>query len=196
MTAMQRDYFVLERSGPSTYPLLRWDQSGSLFRKGKPVALSEPVRLALSEPVPPEPVMVDHHSLPQPVVSARVKDVLEPLDLHGLQLVPADVRVGGEVLRYWLLHLWRRIPCVDRTRSRLSLDEEDGDVLGIDKLVLDEDVLGELPLAERLAFRLAEQVVHIFHGSVVDRVMTLTPPPEGLRFVSVSQWNDSAGFQE
>jgi hypothetical protein len=30
---------------------------------------------------------------------------------------------------------------------------------------------------------------------VVDRVMGLTPPPEGVRFVPVPDWNDSAGFR-
>jgi hypothetical protein len=192
---MQRDYFVIERAGPNTYPLLGWDQSASMFRKGRPVSFAEPIRLRLAEPVPPAPVMVDHHSLPAPVVSRRVRDVLAQLELPGVQFVPADVRVGEAVLRYWLVHMWRRIPCVDRARSTLTLDEDDGDVLGIDSLVLDEEVLGAVPLEERLAFRLAEQVVHIFHRSVVDRVMNLTPPPEGIRFIPVPDWSDSSGFR-
>lgn len=192
---MQRDYFVIERAGPATYPLLGWDQSASLFRKGKPVSVSEPIRLRLAEPVPPTPVMVDHHSLPAPVVSRRIMEVLARLELPGVQLVPADVQVGETVLRYWLVHMWRRIPCVDRARSRLDLDEDDGDILGIDKLVLDEDVLNGMPLQERRAFRLAEHVVHLFHRDVVDQVMNLTPPPEGLRFIPAPDWNDSAGFR-
>jgi hypothetical protein len=58
-----------------------------------------------------------------------------------------------------------------------------------------KDVLGALPLVERLVFRLAEQVVHVFHRSVVDQVLALTPPPEGLRFIPVADWSDSAGFK-
>jgi hypothetical protein len=61
--------------------------------------------------------------------------------------------------------------------------------------VLDEDVLREISLHERLAFRLKEAVVHVFHRTVVDRVMRLTPPPEGLRFIPVPDWNDSSGFR-
>lgn len=192
---MQRDYFVMERAGPNTYPLLGWDQSALVFRKGKPVSVSEPVRLRLAEPVPPTPVMVDHHSLPAPVVSRRLMEVLAQFELPGVQLFPADVRVGEAVLRYWLVHMWRRIPCVDRARSQLNVDEDDGDVLGIDKLALDETVLNGMPLDERRAFRLAECVAHVFHRSVVDRVMGLTPPPAGLRFIPVPNWNDSSGFR-
>ncbi|MBZ4417862.1 imm11 family protein [Myxococcus sp. RHSTA-1-4] len=192
---MQRDYFVIERAGSNTYPLLGWDQSALMFRKGKPVNLAEPIRLRLAEPVPPMPVMVDHHSLPAPVVSRRLMEVLARFELPGVQLVPADVRVGEAVLRYWLVHMWRRIPCVDRARSQLNVDADDGDVLGIDKLALDEDVLNGMPLEERRAFRLAESVVHVFHRSVVESVMSLTPPPEGLRFIPVPDWNDSAGFR-
>jgi len=61
--------------------------------------------------------------------------------------------------------------------------------------VLDEDVLREISLHERLAFRLKEAVVHVFHRTVVDRVMRLTPPPDGLRFIPVPDWNDSSGFR-
>jgi hypothetical protein len=192
---VQREYFVLLRERSQQHPLLAWDQSYRTFLKPRPVEVLEPVQLKLGEPVPPKPVMVDHHSLPAPVVSSRVKDALEAMRLQGVQLVPADVRVGDQVLRYWLVHMWRRLRCVDRERSGLTLDSSDGDVLEIERLVLDESVLRELSLEERLAFRLEESVVHLFHASVVARVMSLTPPPEGLRFIPVPDWNGSAGFR-
>ena len=192
---MQYEYFVLLRSRSQRHPLLAWGQSYRAFLKARPVEVLEPVKLRLGEPVPPSPVMVDHHSLPSPVVSSRVKEVLEAAQLQGVQLVPADVQAGDEVLRYWLVHMWRRLACVDREHSALTLDPTDGDILHIDKLVLDEDVLREIPLHERLAFRLEEAVVHVFHHTVVDRVMSLTHPPEGLRFIPVPDWNDSSGFR-
>jgi hypothetical protein len=37
--------------------------------------------------------------------------------------------------------------------------------------------------------------VYLFHRTVVDQVMSLIPPPEGLRFIPVPDWNDSAGFR-
>ncbi|MFP2928530.1 imm11 family protein [Pyxidicoccus sp. 3LG] len=192
---MQSEYFVLLRARSQQHPLLSWGQSYRAFLKGRPVEVLEPVKLKLGEPVPPRPVMADHHSLPSPVVSSRLKDTLEVARLPGVQFVPADIQVGDEVLRYWLVHMWRRIACVDRERSVLTLYPTDGSIMDIDRLVLDENVLREIPLQERLAFRLQEDVVHLFHSTVVERVMSLTPPPEGLRFVPVPEWNDSAGFR-
>lgn len=192
---MQADYFVLGRARSQHHPLLAWDQSSLAFRKGTPVPITEPIKLTLGEPVPPQPVMVDHHSLPQPVVSPRLKNVLEQMQLHGVQLVPADVRAGDIVLRYWLLHFWHRIGCMDRERSQFTLSPSGRVLLSLDRLVLDENVLGDVPLPKRLAFRLAGAGVHLVHRAVVDRVMGLTPPPEGLRFIPVPEWNDSAGFR-
>jgi hypothetical protein len=140
--------------------------------------------------------MVDHHSLPKPVLSLRLKNVLESLRLFRVQLVPADVRVNDTVLHYWLLHVHNEIACVDRTRSVMSIDDEDGGILGIDSLALDERVLAEIPLEERLVFLLAEAPsVCVVHRSVVDQVMALTPEPEGLCFIPANAWNDSAGFR-
>ncbi|MFP2962302.1 imm11 family protein [Myxococcus sp. 1LA] len=192
---MQEDYFVLMRARSQQHPLLAWAQSYRPFLKGRPVAVTDPVRLTLGEPVPPRPIMVDHHSLPDPVVSPRLKDVLDTVQLPGVQLVAAGVQVGDATLSYWLVHMWRRIACVDRERSKLTLDPDDGDVLDIQRLVLDEAVLGEIPIEERLAFRLAESVVHLFHRTVAERVLSLSPPPEGLRFIPVAEWSDSSAFR-
>jgi hypothetical protein len=158
--------------------------------------VGEAVKLKLGEPVPPKPIMVDHHALPEPVVSSRIQEALEPLQLHGVQWVPADVQAQeGDVRRYWLMHMWREIRCMDRRASVFKAAPSGQFLLSLDKLVLDEAVLRELPLQERLAFLLEEDTVHLFHRVVVDRVLSLQPPPEGLRFIPVSAWSDSAGFR-
>ncbi|MBZ4420425.1 imm11 family protein [Myxococcus sp. RHSTA-1-4] len=191
---MQTEYFVIMRAGPSSYPLLAWDEFSGPFFRGVFAPFTRPIRLRLGAPVPRNPVMVDYHSLPTPVVSERLKDVLEPMDLHGVQLVPADVKVApDDVRRYWMLHVYNEIACIDRQRSTLSL-YSDGDVLGIDKLVLDENVLREIPLEQRRVFVLAESTsTHLFHQSVMDPLMALQP--EGVRFIRADQWNDGAGFR-
>jgi hypothetical protein len=194
--SLQQDYFVLCRAGPNTYPLLGWDQSASAYRKGRPVPTLEPVKLRLGEPVPPRPVMVDYHGLPEPVVSTRVKDAMEPLGLEGAQLVPADVRVGETVLPYWLLHVHARFQCMDRERSVFRTSSSGLLMLSLSKLVLDEAVLADMPLARRSIFVLAESTsVTLVHRTVVERVLALTPPPEGLRFIPVGEWSDAAGFK-
>ncbi|TQF12001.1 hypothetical protein FJV41_31230 [Myxococcus llanfairpwllgwyngyllgogerychwyrndrobwllllantysiliogogogochensis] len=192
---MTADYCVVTRAGSDRFPLLEWDEDGSRFYRGEPVVVTAPIKLRLGHPVPHNPVMADYHSLPRPVVAPRVKDVLEPLNLRGVQLVPADVLVQGEdVRRYWLLHVYQRIACVDRRHSLLRIDEDDGDILGIQRLVLDGAALEAVPEESRLVFRLAESPsVHLFHRTVVDAVLALRP--EGLRFIPTARWNDAADFQ-
>ncbi|QSQ20545.1 hypothetical protein JY651_35690 [Pyxidicoccus parkwayensis] len=192
---MQKDYFVIESEASNNHPMLQWDQLAGHFRKGVAVKVDEPVRLRLGKPVPRNPVMVDHHELPEPVVSTRLKDLLEPMNLFRVQLVPTDVTVKpDDVRRYWLMHIYNTITCVDRQRSSLSIDEDDGGILGIRKLVLDEEVLRAIPLEQRLVFRLAESTsTNVFHQSVADKVLSLKP--EGLRFIPVERWNDGAAFQ-
>ncbi|HYO60235.1 imm11 family protein [Archangium sp.] len=191
---MQLDYFVLERAGPSNYPLLEWDALYWGFGKPQPVAIKEPVRLRLGDPVPRKPVMVDHHSLPEPVISTRLKEVLEPLELFGVQFVPADVKVReGEVLRYWLVHVYNEISCLDRQQAKFTTLPS-GRIFDFDRLVLDEKVLGEIPLERRRVFILAEwRSAYLFHRSIVEKVLALQP--EGLRFFRVDEWSDSAGFR-
>lgn len=193
---MQTDYFVIEAEANSSHPLLQWDEDSGRFYKGERVAVTEPVRLRLGSPIPVSPVMVDHHTLPEPVFSRRVMELLEPLELHDVQLVPADVKVKpDDVRRYWLLHVFNEIPCIDRQRSSCTF-YPDGSVLGLNKLVLDERALQEIPLEQRMLFVLAESPsTYVFHRSLVDRILALTPPPEGMRFFRVDRWNDSAGFQ-
>jgi hypothetical protein len=194
---MQTEYFVIESAPNNRHPLLQWDELVWGFGRPEPVSVAHPVRLRLGKPIPRDPEMVDHHSLPQPVFSTRIAEVLEPLDLFGVQLVPADVKVKEcDVRRYWVLHVYNEISCVDRQRSVLSIDDDDGRVLGIDSLVLDERVLERIPQEQRLLFVLEESIsTCVFHRSVVERILALTPPPEGVRFIRVDRWNDSAGFQ-
>lgn len=192
---MQTDYFVIESELNNNHPLLTWDEEGLGFGRPEPVERSEPVRLRLGRPIPRKPVMVDHHCLPQPVFSARIVEALESLALYGVQLVPANVAVTpDDVRRYWVLHVYNEIHCLDRLRSVCTF-YSDGGVLGMDKLVLDERVLAEVPLERRMLFVLAECTsTYVFHRSIVERVLALMPPPEGLRFIRVDRWNDSVGF--
>ncbi|MFP2930233.1 imm11 family protein [Pyxidicoccus sp. 3LG] len=187
-------YYVVGRAGSNRYPLLAWDEDGLRYMRFEPVDDGRPIRLRLGSPAPAVPVMTDYHSLPSPVVSQRVRDVLAALPLVGVQLVPADVRVRGEdVRRYFLVHVYQRVAAIDRERSVLDLFE-DGDVLGIQNLVLDMEKIAEVPLEQRLVFRLMESPsVHLFHESVVDAVLALQP--EGVRFTPANGWSDSAGFR-
>jgi hypothetical protein len=187
-------YYVVGRAGSNRYPLLEWEENGSRYSRMQPVNDGKTVQLRLGSPVPASPVMVDYHSLPRPVVSQRLRDVLAAQPLVGVQLVPADVRVrGDDVRRYYLVHVYQRIAAINRERSVLDIGVLEK-VLGIQHLVLDMEKIAQVPLEQRLVFRLWESPsVHLFHESVVNAVLALQP--EGIRFTPADGWSDSVGFR-
>lgn len=192
---LQSEYFVIERENKG-YPLFSWDQSSGQFGLGRPVQFNEPVSLRIKEPVPPEPELVDFHELPEPVFSHRVGQILAPLDIYGIQLVPAKVRNPNDrqpvFHDYCFMHIWNRISCLDKDNSELEL-YDDGSIFGIEKLVLNERTLGAFELPKRLIFQLAEKTpVSIIHLSVKDALMAARPV--GVRFIPVKEWYTDIAF--
>ncbi len=190
-----QDYFVIERGGSNNYPLLEWDQNAGPFRKGKPVTVTEPIKLRLGAPVPAHPEMVDYHSLPRPVVGERIKNLLEPMNIDGIQLIPARIPVEGRMHDYWLLHVFNEISCLDRDKSKCAYSKR-GRVIDIKDLVLDEAVLQAIPLEKRLIFVLGESTsTYLFHRSIKDAIMALEPAPKGLQFFCADVWGSDAVFR-
>ncbi|NOK05850.1 hypothetical protein HNV27_30495 [Myxococcus xanthus] len=193
---MQADYFVLVRTGDADVPLLRWDQESGDFRRGREVVVKEAIQLQLLAPVPAAPRMLDHHALPDPVVSTRVRNVLRPLELHRVQLLPAEVPVGDEVYTYWLVHIFNELRCLDEEKSEVTRSPGGRFIYSIGRLVLQEEALAGVPLSERRVFALAESPsVSLFHREVVERILALQPAVQGLRFVPASQWTTNSAFE-
>ena len=187
------DYYILARSNNDNYPLLEWDQKSGMFRKWKPVAISDPVSLRLGEPVPNNPEMVDYHSLPKPVVSEKINNILEAMEIYGIQLLPAKVKVNNDELDYWFVHIFNKIACLDLEKSQCEIDDDDGGVLDIMRLVLNDAVLEEIPLEHRLVFVLSEYTaVYLYHETVRDAIMSVNPV--GLRFFNVDEWSTDSAF--
>ena len=185
------DYYVIERANNNNHPLLEWEQES--IRSDKPTQITEPLQLRLGKPIPRKPQMVDYHSMPEPVIGKKIKDVLEPFNLHGVQLLPARVTGKDAVYDYWLLHVFNRIACVDRKNSVLSIDDDDGGIIDIKKLALDEKVLKEIPEEKRLVFVLAESTsTYLFHAKIKDAIMKVQP--EGVRFIKSSEWGSGTAF--
>ena len=189
---MNNEYFVIDRAGNNSHPLLEWDERSIDFNRGVPVANGRTVRLKLGDPVPRAPVMVDYHSLPDPVVSAKIRDVLAALRLHKVQLIPANVKAKDKVHDYTLVHIYNEIAAVDRVASDADYSPM-GSLLDVRRLVLSVAVLSRIPLAERLVFILAESTsTELFHQSVRDAVMATNPV--GVRFHPIASWNSNSSF--
>ncbi|MCP4485831.1 MAG: hypothetical protein GY820_00665 [Gammaproteobacteria bacterium] len=194
---LQDEYYVIERENNDNYPLVSWDESRGGFGLGKPVVYKGVIKLRLGEPISPNFEWVDYHSnSTNPVVSKIIIDALAPKDIYGIQLVPAKIRnpkdSSAESKSYWFMHIWNRITCMDSENSELEL-YDDGSIFGIERLTLDESVLGRIELKERLIFELAEKTsVLLVHKVIKDTIEVVNP--KGCRFFKVSDWYSDIAF--
>lgn len=192
------DYYIVMRENNPKYPLLGWRQD-YLIRSMEPFNIDEPIKLRVGDPVPKKYEMVDYHSLPESVISEKIKNVLEPINIYGTQLLPTTVEgEKGDVYSYYLLHIYNEISCMDKRKSKYEdwgdPDDEDDIDFDISKLVLDEDVIKTIPLEKRLVFRLVEDTSkNLFHKSIRDTIMA--KDPKGIKFVDVDDWTDGSSFE-
>lgn len=195
---LQEEYYVIDRENRDHFPLFSWDQMESEYGMGKPVKYAEPIKLCLSEPISPEFEWVDYHKLPGPVISKRILDALLPLDLYGVQFVPAKVRNPKDTLAeprdYWFVHVWNRIACLDEDASEVER-YKDGSIFEIEELVLDEEKLGMFEPRKRMVFELAEDIsVILVHKEVKKAIESVQP--KGVRFFKATEWNSDICFED
>ncbi len=198
MNMLQDEYYIIERTNNDNYPLFSWDESRGEHGLGKPVPFNKPIKFLLGEPISSNFEWVDYHSNPtNPVVSNRIADVLAPMDIYGIQLVPAKVRNPkdpfSEIKDYWFIHVWNRIACLNKEKSEIEYDEVDGQIWGFDKLVLDEETLGFFELRKRLVFELTEKTsVLLIHQTIKDAIESVNP--KGCRFFKATEWRSDIVF--
>ncbi|GHS90140.1 hypothetical protein FACS189487_11490 [Campylobacterota bacterium] len=133
--------------------------------------------------------MVDHLSCDHSVFSKKVYDVLEPLNIKGLQLVPVIItgNKGEEYDNYWVANIYNTIECFDKEKSVYKYSDFLACWERIEKLVLDKEKLSKIPLDERLVFIPKETSQFIvYHKSIVDVILSVNP--EGVFFVPVEKW--------
>jgi len=195
---LQNDYFIIERENNDNYPLFSWDQTADEFGLGAPAEFIAPVKLRLRDPISPKFEWVDYHQLPDPVVSPSLANVFSKLHIYGIQLIPALVAhyatPFSEPQNYVFIHVWNRIACLDRDNSELECNRDGTRIFGIQKLVLNENVLHSTPLSNRLIFELEEKSsVLLVHASLKDAIEAVSP--KGCRFFKVSDWNSDSSFK-
>jgi hypothetical protein len=189
------NYFVLERENIDNYPLLVFDNGDEdrLFKIGKPISVPSPVQLSIGKPKPKKPVLVDYHKTPIPVFSPRIADVLVPMHISEIQLIPAELNTGGAKHPYHVLHIMNKIACIDFDASELKWISPKfiGEIL---KLVLDIKTLNEIPLEKRMIFKIeGYSSAYLFEESVKNAIMSVNPV--GLRFFHTDEWNSLVCFK-
>ena len=195
------EYYLIDGDNNPSIPLLRAeDGQDSWFITGdEPVEeLSEPMKLCFNSPIPKKPIMTDYHSLPKSVVSQKIADTLQLLNIYGIQLIPAEIRNNNtnEIYSdYYVIYVYNKIQCLDMKNAEYKISESSGKVRAINKLVLDKEILSAIPLEKRLVFLLKEALSSkIYHKSVVDAIMAVNP--EGLVFTPIEEWHEGIQFRQ
>ncbi len=192
MTDLNDEYYVLESENNNNYPMI-----GASLRprsQGRKLVEEYALNIYLDDPMPKKPEYVDFHTSGSvPVVSKNMKDLLEPLNIYGIQFITGTEGDVIEELKldYYLLHIYSRIVCIDRNKSDISVGEIG--VSDVTSFVLDNEVLIKTPEEKRLIFKVREYgVIQLFHQSIVDVIESAGL--KGLRFIPVKKWNDNAAF--
>ena len=195
MNTNEFEYYIIGMLGIASAPLLIEDEGCPFYIKRKEY-IENPERMffCLGAPVPRNPVMVDYHPVPYTVVSKKIYDILQPLFINGVQLIPATITGKDNVLYedYFYLHIYNIYELLDRDLSVYDWDDFIEQAEDIEKIVISKNI-EKIPLKERLIFKLKEDpTFEFYHKSVVDAIMTTNP--EGISFTKVEDWNIGTAF--
>ncbi|GHU26632.1 hypothetical protein FACS1894172_20800 [Spirochaetia bacterium] len=193
--ANEFEYYFISRANNPQHPLLIADTDCPPYlRTQEYIENPETMAFCLGKPIPRKPKMVDYHSTPDSVISKKIFDVLDNLNVKGIQLIPTIITGKNDEIyeNYWYIHIINHYSVIDKENSECEWNTL-GKIRALDKLVLDEEKLKPVPLDERLIFRMPEyRVEPLFHKSVVDAIMANNP--EGVVFYNVKEWNQSQQF--
>ncbi|MEO6329419.1 MAG: DUF1629 domain-containing protein [Ginsengibacter sp.] len=188
------EYYLIHRKGDDTMPLLAGDDNCPtyLYEEG-PMENPKLMSFRIRKPVPKNPKIVDYHSTPNSVISKKIHDVIAPLKIEGIQLLPSTIKVKDKELikNYWAIHIYNRIKCLDLKLSKCTSDDDMLD--DVEKLILDKKKLKAIPLAKRLVFRLEEDYSYqLYHVSIVEAIKAVDPV--GVGFTNIENWNEESYF--
>ncbi|MWP50470.1 MULTISPECIES: DUF1629 domain-containing protein, partial [unclassified Gilliamella] len=157
------EYYIIDRAGDNAYPFIgaQDDSFHTMMYPRTKTRIENPemVSYKYCEPIPRKPVIGDYFSEPDSIVSKKIAEVLAPLDIKGIQLIPAKIETNtGDILEdYFYIHIYNYLKAVDREKSKCKVDRYDPNLLRwIDRFELDRKVLEKIPLEERLVFKLIE----------------------------------------
>jgi len=147
----------------------------------------------LAEPIPNEPEYVDFHTYDSEQ-SVSNKFVQAFAGFPGVQFVQGTHgKVISELkLDYYYMHYLNSIKCMDIEKSKADVDSS-GFIMSYKKLVLNYEVLSNIPEEQRLIFWLREDpMTFIVHQKFVD--IYNEAGLEGARFVPIEQYNVETAF--
>ena len=188
------EYYRIHRKADNSVPLLAEDTGTPLYLyESAQIKDPELLLFKLGKPVPKKPKMADYLSSPDSIISRKIFDILSPLNIEGIQLLPARITGKNNELfsDYWAIHIYNSVQCVDPNLSDCVIKKFG--LANVKKLVLDKKNLSAIPLKKRLIFRLKEDVAYqLFHVSIVEVIQAVKP--EGVGFTNIENWNEGSFF--
>ena len=196
MDTNEFEYYIVDANDNGQYPLLVVTENEDYEFEEEMIEDPEPMTYVLGEPVPKKPVMADYHFSERSVISKKIYDALVHKNIEGIQFIPAVI-IGkkDEIYEdYFYFHIYNYLSVMDKEKSIYKWMKTANVANPIDKLVLNQKALEEIPLEKRLIFRLRENdTFELFHKSIVDTIMATEP--KGIRFTKVENWNISTSFK-
>ncbi|MEL6116047.1 hypothetical protein P0Y67_12595 [Photobacterium sp. SP02] len=135
----------------------------------------------------------DYHETAEQLISDKFRQVLLKFNLPGVDFYQTNIINGNKVWSdYYYIHIWNSYKCINLLRSEIDGNYKTYSFT-LESLSLDDKVLEEIPVAERLVFRLEEKPKFLFHETVVNalREANLT----GLKFLRVDEWSIGSAFE-
>lgn len=190
------EYFLLESSSDPRQPMIGDVDDDIQFGRGRAVPVTKTIQMEVPSWGPRKPHMTDILFNGYPLITDRVKAVLEPLNLYGVEYHPVSISTRQGEFPYWMVHIWNRFSCVDRLNSDVVWDSFiPNRVHAYTQVILDEDVLAKIPLEQRLMFTLAEECTFMpIHRSVREVIESVKPT--GCRWYAVHEWNLDGYFKK
>ncbi|EMO67938.1 hypothetical protein LEP1GSC132_1367 [Leptospira kirschneri str. 200803703] len=197
------NYLMWERENNDRHPLFDKNdtfEKARLFaylysdnHERREKAFSANLSLKLRIGKPKKYLMVDHHSLPQPVVSKRIKDLVELLLPNRIHWVPAEIDTDKEVYHYFIM-IPPEINCLDYKKSKLHL-QSDGQIFEVQEMVLDPEKLKTYSYEDRGIFRFTAGITYyLIEEQIASAIQLLNPSPSGVRFIPLADWNFKTAF--
>ena len=200
MKDYNQEYFFIRRKGIN-YPLIdyiNWPDSDidflkDIYNEGKIIPFK------YGDPIPDKPELGDLHGCGYKlIISNRLKEQLETMNLKKVQFIPATIQNQAEEIvdGYYIIHVHHFIQAMDKNNSDWKKDRKNPDrAVRINKIVLDNNYLEEIPLEDRLVFALKEHpLTTVYHRSVVEKMLTLQPT--GVGVYCLADWDGSNPFED
>lgn len=202
MKDYNQEYFYVERDGIDIYPSLHYVKGGGNYVEVDMLASKDVTTkriMGFDDSTLGDPQLADFHDLKHyaPVITERLKNVLESFNPKDTQFLPTLIRDGhdNEHDGYYILHVYNEIKSMDWEDSDWEKNRFNKEKASIERLVLDNEKIDVIPLEERLVFKVWEDSTHLlFHQSVVEKMLEIAPT--GLTVYRLSEYDSQIPFIE